>query len=220
MRKSLLMAAALMFASSAHAGLIEHINNGDFETGDFTGWNVVDTGSGQWNINDGSFVPNAFTSVSPIGGNFDAATTQTGPGFHNLYQDIFLGSFVSATLSWEDRIRSDAALSDPNQEWRVLIEDINGGLISEVFSTAPGDNPSQVGPNSRSFDLTSILSPFANQTVRISFEQEDDSGFFSAALDNVSFTTEVVSVPEPTGIALLGLGLAGLGFSRKKASKK
>lgn len=219
MKKLFVLGAALLFASSANAGLIEHISNGDFETGDFSGWNVVDTGSGAWTINDGSFVPNGFTSLSPIGGSFDAATTQSGPGFHNLYQDIFLGSFLTATLSWQDRVRSDVPLSDPNQEWRVLIEDVNGSLISEVFSTAPGDSSSQVGPNSRSFDLTTILSPYANQTVRISFEQEDDSGFFSAVLDNVSFTTEVVSVPEPTGIALLGLGLAGLGFSRR-ANKK
>lgn len=207
--------SAFLFMSSANAGLIEHIINGDFETGDLSGWNVVNTGSGSWSINDGTFVPGGFNALAPIGGSYDAVTTQTGAGFHNLYQDVFLGSFDSAILSWDDRIRSGAGFSDPNQEWRVLIEDLSGALIAEVFSTNPGDSTSQIGPNSRSFDLTSILNPYANQSVRISFEEQDNLFFFSAALDNVSFTTST-SVPEPLSIALFGLGLVGLGFTRKQ----
>jgi len=207
-----------LFVSSANAGIIEHISNGDFETGDLSGWNVVNTGSGAWNINDGTFSPGGFTPLAPIGSGFDAVTSQGGPGFHNLFQDVSLGTFDSAILSWDDRIRSGAGFSDPNQEWRVLIEDLSGGLISEVFSTNPGDNTTQIGPNSRSFDLTSILSPFANQSIRISFEEQDNLFFFSAALDNVSFTTETTAVPEPASIALFSLGLAGLGFSRRKKS--
>jgi hypothetical protein len=41
-----------------------------------------------------------------------------------------------------------------------------------------------------------------------------DPGFSFAAIDNVSITA--ASVPEPASIVLLGLGLAGVGFSRKK----
>lgn len=206
-----------MFVGTANAALIEHIENGGFETGDFTGWTTVNTGSGLWNINDGSFPINGgFPSLSPIAGAFDAVTTQTGPGFHNLYQDITLSTFNTATLSWDDRIRTNAALSDPNQEWRVLIEDTSGNLISEIFSTNPGDNGLQIGPNSRSYDLTALLTPLINQTIRISFEQQDNLGFFSATLDNVSFTTEVNAVSAPVGVALFGLSLAGLMFSRRK----
>jgi len=219
--KRLILTTCLMLSSvAANAATIEHITNGDFETGDFSGWNVVDTGSGNWNINDGSFVTDGFGTVAPISGVFDAVTTQSGPGFHNLFQDISLSSsFSSAILSWDDRVQSGAGFSDPNQEWRVLIEDLSGALISEVFSTSPGDSTSQLGPNSRTFDLTSLLTPFANQNIRISFEEEDDSGFFSASLDNVSFTTNVSPVPVPAAVWLFGSGLIGLIGMKKKSSK-
>ncbi len=209
-----------LFVGLANAAVIEHITNGNFETGDLSGWNNVNTGSGSWNINDGTFPIGGFTSLAPIAGTFDAVSTQNGPGFHNLFQDVFLGTFNTAILSWDDRIRTNATLSDPNQEWRVLIEDLSGALIFEVFSTNPGDSGIQIGPNSRSFDLTALLIPLSNQSIRISFEQQDDLGFFSAALDNVSFTTEINVVPEPASVALLGFGLAGLGFSRKKKNCK
>ncbi|WP_440906537.1 PEP-CTERM sorting domain-containing protein (plasmid) [Catenovulum sp. SX2] len=208
--KKVICAMVVLASGHANAGLIEHINNGDFETGDFSGWNVVNTGSGAWNINNGTFVPGGMSGLPVISGNYDAVTSQSGPGFHNLYQDVSLGEFDSAILSWDDRIRSNAAFSDPNQEWRVLIEDLNGALISEVFSTNPGDTTSQIGANTRSYDLTALLSGYTNQTIRISFEQQDNLGFFSAVLDNVSFTTSVASVSEPATLALFGLGLLSL----------
>jgi|SaaInl59LU_5_DNA_1037362.scaffolds.fasta_scaffold27376_1 hypothetical protein len=215
--KKLFILLSFLFTTASNAALIQHIQNGDFETGDFTGWTNVNTGSGLWNINDGSFPINGgFVSLSPISGSFDAVTTQTGPGFHNLYQEVTLSAFDSAIFSWDDRIRTNSQLSDPNQEWRVLVQNVNGSLISELFSTNPGDAGIQTGPNSRSYDLTALLTPLIGQTVRFSFEQQDNAGFFSASLDNVSFTTEVIQASAPLTGTIFGLGLMGLMLTRKR----
>jgi len=165
------------------------IVNGGFETGDLTGWTVFNSGSGNWAINNGTFVPPSLAPVlPPISGNFDVISSQSGPGLHILSNPIVVPQNVaSAVLSWQDRIRNFAPVfSDPNQEWRVLVLDASGGLLQEVFSTNPGDPLQQVGPNSRSFDLTSLLQSLEGQTIHVGFEQQDNLSFFNATLDDVS----------------------------------
>lgn len=51
----------------------------------------------------------------------------------------------------------------------------------------------------------------------VSFTQYDSRHTFSGYIE--SFTIRASAVPEPGSLALLGLGLAGLGFSRRKANK-
>lgn len=208
----------LAAAFEANAATTQYITNRGFETGNFSGWAVTNTGSGTWNINNGTYDPSGSqTAQAPISGSFDAVTNQSGPGFHSLYQTFTLDtSFTSAIFSWSDRIWSDGGFSDPNQEWRALVKNSVGILISTVFSTNPGD-VNQNGPNARSFDLTSILLGYAGQTIRVGFEEQDNQGFFAATLDNVSFTTTNGTVPEPTSLALLGLGFAGMCLARRKA---
>ncbi|WP_253157615.1 pre-peptidase C-terminal domain-containing protein [Stieleria tagensis] len=165
------------------------IVNGDFETGDFSGWTVTSTGGGNWLINDGTLVPpGPATELPPIEGAFDAISTQNGPGVNILSEPILVpNSVTSATLSWSDRIRNyaTAGFVEPGQEWRALVMDTSGNLIQEVYSTQPGDPLSQLEPNNRSFDLTSLLQTLTGQTIQISFQQQDSLGYMNVSLDNV-----------------------------------
>jgi len=84
------------------------IVNGDFETGDLTGWTLANSGSGSFVINDGTLdPPGPDGPISPCGDNFSALTQQTGPGTHTIYQDVALScDLISATLRWADVIRN------------------------------------------------------------------------------------------------------------------
>ncbi len=202
----------LLMPSDRATASIELITNGGFETGDFTGWGNNSIGSGlKFRVNDGSFNPTGPGGVlAPISGQFDAVSSQTGPGLNLVTQIIQVPLNISnATFSWSDRIRNHAnQFSDPNQEFRVLVENFTGGLIQEIFSTDPGDPLQQIGPNNRVFDLTALLQSLAGQDIQIAFEQQDDLLFFNATIDNVSLLVDTFdAIPEPTA-ALVWVVLA------------
>lgn len=166
----------------------EMIGNGDFETGDTSGWSLTTTGSGVWSINDGSLNPNGpALPLPPIEGAFDLVSHQGGPQLNRAMQVVAVPLDVrEATLTWSDRIRSYAALADPGQEYRVVIRALDLSIIAEVFSTNAGNPPLQEGPNARSVDLTTALQGLKGQTVLLSFEQQAQSSFFTLTIDDVS----------------------------------
>lgn len=182
--------------------ITELVTNGGFETGDFTGWTVVNSGTRSlWAINNGTFDPEGpGTPLAPISGTFDAVAAQGGPSTQILSEPITVPANVTAaTLSWSDRIRNYAnTFSDPNQEWRVLLRGATGNVIQEIYSTKPGDAPQQLGPNHRSFDLTAVLKSLSGQTIHLSFEVQDNLFYFNTTLDNVSLlVTTPPAVPAP-----------------------
>jgi len=136
--------------------------NGGFETGDFTGWGQLNSGSGGIIVDDGSFDPPGDGGpVLPFAGGFSAATFQSGPGVHTLnHAGIF---------------------DDPMQEWRVEVwNPIDNSVLAELFSTNPGDPPIQAWT-----ERMGDLGPWIGQTIRIAFTQEDNFWFFNARLDEV-----------------------------------
>ena len=166
------------------SGIGEVLRNGGFETGDFTGWTVGETGLGAWRINDGTLDPDGNEGrEAPRAGQYDAITTQTGAGRHTLFQEFLLPpSAQSATLTWWDRVINYAAYyQTPNQEYRVQIRAPDDRVLASLHSTQAGDLLTN-GWMRRTFNL----SPFRGQSVRLVFEQEDNLGYFNVRLDEAS----------------------------------
>lgn len=212
MKRKLFLYTLILFGaalgSADRAAAVELISNGDFETGDLTGWSSSGSGLGNgFAINDGSFDPAGPSGpLAPIAGSFDVVSSQNGFGLNLLTESFVIPTGVaSATISWSDRIRNFGLLySDPNQEFRVLLRDAAGVEIAEVYSTDPGDPLQQVGPNARSFDVTALAQSLEGQSIMLAFEQQDSLFFFNVTVDDVSF--DVTPIPEPSAAVLFAAG--------------
>jgi len=194
----------------------EYIVNGNFETGDFTGWNVdfLNIGEDTWVINDGDVeipIPDSldtFYASEPINGFYDAISDYTAYGLYVgpislLTQNVTLPTNISsATLSWKDRIYSFADF-DPEfgQFFAVGIEDDSGDLTI-LFFTSEDDLEEQPGPNLRSItefevdgtnlSLTDLLQSLEGQEVTITFAVIAEQGPLFVTVDDISL--DIVTV--------------------------
>ena len=171
------------------------IVNGDFETGDFTGWFTEATLENpnsqlaEWFINNGSVDPlGPGEATEPIGGNFDAALQQSGRSRFLLSSHFTVPHhFDGATLSWSDRIRNAANRFETDaQEFVVSLVDEEGQPLVELYRTQAGDPLVQLGPNEREVDVTDVLASRKGERVAVAFEQVNRLFYFNINLDDIS----------------------------------
>jgi choice-of-anchor C domain-containing protein len=198
--------AGLVLSVSASANLIQ---NGSFENGDYSQQNYswVTVGNGQSNItgwdiggvavdwhNSSEFSP-IQDGLRAVDLNLNGGSGQTG----TLSQTFATNAGTSYIL--------DFYFAGPNTNFpnaRQVQVDIAGSTT--IFDQIASPNLDLVwGMHSLSF--TAI-----DASTTLTFSSVDSAGYWGAVIDDVS-----VKVPEPASLALLTLGLAGLGFSRRKA---
>jgi hypothetical protein len=184
--------ALLLGSLSAGTSHAELVSNGDFETGDFSGW----TQSGD--------VDPLYTNVDPFfastlgGGNYGAVLGPYNGAVGGLSQTL-------ATVQGQEyQVQFDLANFDPNH--------VNHFEAS--FSGEPlvgGATPSLPITNGNAFDWTlytfDVTAQSASSQLAFTFSSKD--AYFG--LDNVS----VVAVPIPAAVWLFGSALVGLGLNRR-----
>lgn len=203
----------LIMSSVAHANLIV---NGSFETdpftgsgnyqlgligNDVTGW-FIPSGDGTypWGLQNG-----AFGASTPYGNQFFVLGYWGGPEFS--IQQTIAGLSIGATYSLSFAIASENGCCSEAE-----VSFLAGSSTSDqTFSaTASGQYWTDWTTQAMNFVATGNSVTLQFKNVNVSSANGYDLG-----LDNV-IVELASSVPEPTSLLLLGLGLAGLGFVKRR----
>ena len=166
----------------------ELIVNGDFETGDFTGWTVGgsgDYGSGGWVLNDGAFDPDSPDGPRPaLAGSFSALAVQNGNGRRTLSQEIFVpeGATSGTLLRWRQEIRNHAGVFTTNHRFAIELHDAAEDTLLATLYTTTTNDPAFSAPT----NLSVSIAAWRGQRVRLVFAEEDSLGDLNVHLDNVS----------------------------------
>ncbi len=203
-RASILLVVAALFASGvAKANLI---SNGDFEAG-AASWTL--TGNTLLRGPAGSPLWFGAGSAAENGALFGVFNGGDMPPVGSFLQTISTDPFELYNVEFDYGVTGVFA-SDTQQ----IVASILGADGTTVLAnlTATDTNP----PTALSNFSFSFVADGAQATVRFEDVATNLTTSRDGVLDNVSVTA---SVPEPTTLTLMGLGLAGIGYKRHRSKK-
>jgi hypothetical protein len=205
-----IVALALLVAPGSASAAI--VTNGDFETGNFSGWHeeYVDPGVGHWFNYTGTSTPLSLDPIpAPPQGTRAAITDQAEESRQILYQDVTLppgGSVNQLSLFAYYREGPFASpdtlsLDVTNEQYRIdvmkpsaPIDSVSpGDVLVNLLRTTPS-SPNTLDPT----QLTADLSPYAGQTVRIRFAVPVTQHVLNGGVDAVAIKSNGFSLSKAT----------------------
>jgi hypothetical protein len=224
----------LALGISSHVGAESVLVNGSFETGDYSGWVLVEgegasptdgtSGITQDGMTiyrsdevfdfydlipvaqDSSGLPRTYTASD---GSYLAIQLQNDVHEHRMFQDVSLPENAK-TLSWDMFYENMNEYFSPDQYLALHVRDLNDNILETLFLTEDS-SPLAIPMSNFAVDISS----HAGSTVRIDIEQKVHLHFFYAGFDNFRIElgegTDEVEAPASA--------LAPPGWSRSKGKK-
>jgi len=208
------LGVAILASLSLNASAIELTVNGDFETGDFTGWTQFPTG------------PNAASqqtvdNVNPSAGVFSGKIFNDAPPSNSLFKQANLAP-GQLTAGQTVNISFDArgSLGVSGVSFAEFFTELSGGGTSS--NEILGGGPLALDPDPdtwKTFNFSTTVGPDSSGgvTLQLGTTLGAVGGATSSMwYDNVSVSVDSLIVPEPSSFALLSFAVLALAGRRRK----
>jgi hypothetical protein len=191
-------ALALVAACTATASASDLVVNGNFQTGDFTGWQHNTSGD-----------TNHPWTIGENGSNFFASTGCVGIECieGNSTQEAWLSQVLTTVAGQTYTLTFDYSQVEPDSEGGTpneLVVDFGSDQVADLV------NLTNTNIITYSYNVTA-----STNATELQFLGRQDPSY--DYLDNVSVTLASTATPEPESLALFGTGIFGLlGVARRK----
>jgi hypothetical protein len=210
--------SALAFAIATAPAMAGVIYSQDFE-GATPGW----TFNSYWHVTSNAPASGSkalgFVFGETAGPNPNGSYAGTNGAQFNAFSNQISLIGTNNRLHFDARVDDEIGDSPEGYDRLSVGISLDGITFGTVIASSPPQNAGALIAENvgyRNYDLD--LSAFANKNIYLAFGFATfdgvDDAHPGARIDNLSITGNVI--PEPSSIALVGLGLAGVGWSRKK----